>query len=247
MYLKTEGLVLRETEYQDADKLLTVLTKDYGLLTLRARGVRSKSSRLKSGCQLLAYSEFTVFEKQGKHRVDEAVPITLFLPIREDIELLALASYAAQVAEVLSQEDCPGEELLLLCLYTLHALSEQKRPPSLIKSAFELRAACLAGYMPDLGGCSVCGNPEPDRFHVSGGVLQCAGCLQPDDTVIRLPIQAGALAAMRYVIDSPLRRLFSFQLGEQAAKQFSDAAETYLLTQLERGFFTLDFYKSLII
>ena len=73
MYLKTEGLVLRETEYLDAYKLLTVLTKDHGLLTFRARGVRSKSSRLKSGCQLLAYSEFTVFESHGKYRIYEAV------------------------------------------------------------------------------------------------------------------------------------------------------------------------------
>ena len=64
MYTKTLGLVLRETEYKDADKLLTVLTKDRGKLTFRARGVRSRSSRLKSGCQLLAYSEFTVFENK---------------------------------------------------------------------------------------------------------------------------------------------------------------------------------------
>ena len=62
MHTKTLGLVLRETEYKDADKLLTVLTQERGKVTMRARGVRSRSSRLKSGCQLLAYSEFTVFE-----------------------------------------------------------------------------------------------------------------------------------------------------------------------------------------
>ena len=77
MYFKTEGLVLRETEYQDADKLLTVLTKDRGKLTLRARGVRSRNSRLKSGCQLLAYSEFTVYEGRNTQSVQEAVPFTI--------------------------------------------------------------------------------------------------------------------------------------------------------------------------
>ena len=215
------------------------------MLTFRARGVRSKSSRLKSGCQLLAYSEFTVFESRGKYRIDESVPIALFLPIRDDIELLSLASYAAQVAEVLSQEDCPGADLLLLCLHTLQALSDHKRPQALIKASFELRAACLAGYTPVLDGCTICGIRSPDRFHVSGGVLQCAGCLQPDDTGIRLPLQPGTLDAMRYVTACPVRKLFSFELGEQALKQFADVAETYLLTQLERGFFTLDFYKSL--
>ncbi len=246
MYFTTEGLVLRETEYRDADKLLTVLTKDRGQLTLRARGVRSRSSKLKSGCQLLAYSEFTVFAGRNSMTVDEAVPMMLFLPLREDIELLSLASYFAQAAEVLSQEDSPSPELLGLCLYALHAL-ERKRPQSLVKAAFELRLACLAGYLPMLDGCAICGNPNPDRFNAAGGVLQCAGCLFPEDTGVRLPIHPGALAAMRHITTCELKKLFSFQLGDQSLKELADIAETYLLTQLERGFFTLDFYKSLRI
>ena len=247
MYFKTEGLVLRETEYKDADKLLTVLSRERGRLTLRARGVRSRSSRLKSGCQLLAFSEFTVFEGRGSMTVDEAVPLELFLPLRGDIELLSLASYFAQVAEVLSQEDAPNPELLSMCLNGFYALSKLNRPQRLVKAAFELRAACLAGYTPMLDGCAVCGNPSPDRFLVSGGVLQCAGCRQPEETGVRLPIHPGTLDAMRYLTSCEIKRLFSFRLGEDTLKELSDAAETYLLTQLERGFFTLDFYKSLQI
>ena len=247
MYLNTEGLVLRETEYKDADKLLTVLTKDRGQLTLRARGVRSRNSKLKSGCQLLAYAEFTVFEGKNSMTVDEAVPIELFMPLRQDIELLSLASYFAQAAEVLSQEDEPDPALLSLCLNSLYALSKLKKPQQLVKAAFELRAACLAGYEPMLDGCGVCGHPEPDRFDVSAGMLQCAGCLLPGEHGLRLPVQPGTLAAMRYIVGCDLKRLFSFRLGEEGLQQLSGLTETYLLTQLERGFFTLDFYKSLKI
>lgn len=247
MYLKTEGLVLRETEYKDADKLLTVLTRDRGRLTLRARGVRSRNSKLKSGCQLLAYSEFTVYESRNSMLIDEAVPIELFMPIREDIELLSLASYFAQVAEVLSQEDDPNPALLSMCLNGCYALGKLRRPQRLVKAAFELRAACLAGYEPMLDGCAICGNPGPERFNVSGGVLQCAGCLLPGENGVRLPVHAGTLAAMRYIVGCDLKRLFSFQLGDAALKELGDLSETYLLTQLERGFFTLDFYKSLQI
>ena len=247
MYFKTEGLVLRETEYQDADKLLTVLSRDRGQLTLRARGVRSRSSKLKSGCQLLAYAEFTVFESKRGMTVEEAVPLELFLPLREDIELLSLASYFAQVAEVLSQEDDPNPALLSLCLNACYALSRLKRPQKLVKAAFELRAACLAGYEPVLDGCVVCGNPEPDRFLVSAGMLQCARCLYPGEQGLRLPLSGGALAALRYLVACDLKRLFSFTLADDSLKALSDLAEAYLLTQLERGFFTLDFYKSLLL
>ena len=247
MYFKTEGLVLRETEYKDADKLLTVLSKDRGKLTLRARGVRSRSSKLKSGCQLLAFSEFTVYEGKSGQLVHEAVPLELFLPLRQDIELLSLASYFAQVAEVLSQEDSPSPELLSLCLNAMYALGKLNRSQRLVKAVFEFRAACLAGYEPMLDGCAVCGNPEPERFLVSGGVLQCSTCQFPEENGMRLPVHTGCLAAMRYLASCNGKHLFSFRLGSDAEKELADVAETYLLTQLERGFFTLDFYKSMKI
>ena len=247
MYFKTEGLVLRETEYRDADKLLTVLTKDRGQLTLRARGVRSRNSKLKSGCQLLAYAEFTVFDGKNTMTVDEAVPIELFLPLRQDIELLSLASYFAQAAEVLSQEDEHNSDLLSLCLNCLYGLSKLQKPQLLVKAAFELRAACIAGYEPMLAGCSVCGNPQPDRFLMSDGMLRCSACLLPGEESLRLPVIPGTLAAMRYIVSCDLKRLLSFKLGDDSLRQLSGLTETYFLTQLERGFFTLDFYKSLQI
>ena len=104
MYEKTEGIVLRETEYKDADKLLTVLTREHGKMTLRARGVKSGRSRSKAACQLLTFSEFTVSEKQGRYTVTEAVAKEMFPELREDIELLYLASYFAQVTDAVAQE-----------------------------------------------------------------------------------------------------------------------------------------------
>ena len=98
MYLKTQGLVLRVTEYRDSDALLSVLTREQGLMTFKARGVRSRRSQIKSACQLLAFSEFTVLERQGYYTVSEAVCIEMFQPMRNDIELLSLCSYFAQAA-----------------------------------------------------------------------------------------------------------------------------------------------------
>ena len=247
MYLTIQGIVLRVTDYNDRDALLTVLTRRHGRLTIKARGLRRKNSPLTAPCQLLAYGEFTLFEYRGQYTINEAHSIELFSPLRRELTKLSLATYFAQVSEVLSQEDAPNPELLSMCLNGFYALSKLNRPQRLVKAAFELRAACLAGYTPMLDGCAVCGNPSPDRFLVSGGVLQCAGCRQPEETGVRLPIHPGTLDAMRYLTSCEIKRLFSFRLGEDTLKELSDAAETYLLTQLERGFFTLDFYKSLQI
>ena len=173
MYLTIRGVVLRVSDYNDRDALLTVLTQKYGKLTVKARGLRRKNSPLTAVCQLLAFGEFTVFEYRGQYTINEAHVLNLFQGLRADMESLALASYFAQVAEVLSQEDYPTPELQSLLLNCLYALAELKLPFAQLKAVFELRAACLAGFTPDLVGCHVCGSQEPTRFDLSSGLLEC--------------------------------------------------------------------------
>ena len=247
MYVKTEGIVLREVEFNDADKLLDLLTKDQGLLTVKARGVRRKNSTNKTACQLLCYGEFTLFDYRGRMTINEAVPIEQFTELRGDIELLSLGSYFAQAAGLIAQSDVPTPELLSLLLNALYALGRLKKPQLLVKGAFELRLAALAGFEPDLSGCVTCGRAEPDRFLVRQGVLQCASCQGADEQDLRLPITPGVLAAMRHILWCDSKKLFSFTLSEASLEQLSGITETFLSTQLEHSFYTLDFYKSLFL
>lgn len=247
MYLTTRGLVLRVTDYNDRDSLLTLLTPDYGKLTVKARGLRRKNSPLIAPCQLLAYGDFTLFEYRGSYTINEAASVELFQNLRRDLCKLSLGTYFAQAAELICQEDLPNPELLSLVLNCLHGLSRLDIPEEKVKAVFELRAACLAGYMPDLSACYGCGDEYPDRFDISAGRLECTRCRSLDSDGIRMPLTAGALDAMRYIVFCEPKRLFSFSLGEENYSQLSHITEAYLTTQLERGFSTLDFYKSLLI
>ncbi len=247
MYLTIQGLVLRVTAYSDTDAMLTLLTHSHGKITAKARGLRRKNSPLIAPCQLLAYGEFTLFEYRGMYTINEAHSIALFPELRRDLQKLSLGTYFAQVAEVLCQEDLPNPELLSLVLNCLYALSKLHVNESLVKAAFEIRCACLSGYAPDLTGCWCCGNPITDRFDLSEGRLECAACRQPGSTGIRMPLKAGTLDSMRYLCGCDSKKLFAFQVGEDTLNCLSQVAESYLSTQLERGFSTLDFYKSLLI
>ncbi len=246
MYLTIQAIVLRVTDYNDRDALLTVLTRNHGKLTIKARGLRRKNSPLIAPCQLLAFGEFTLFEYRGMYTINEAHSIELFQHLRRDLTKLSLGTYFAQVAEVISQEDLPNPELQALLLNSLYALSALDLPQNLVKAAFELRAACLAGYSPDLFACHVCGNENPDRFDLSAGQLECAKCGR-GGSGIRMPINPGILEAMRYISMCEPKKLFGFTLGEENMQALSVLTEAYLATQLERGFSTLDFYKSLPI
>lgn len=247
MYLTIRGVVLRVSDYNDRDALLTVLTQKYGKLAVKARGLRRKNSPLTAVCQLLAFGEFTVFEYRGQYTVNEAHVLNLFQGLRADMESLALASYFAQVAEVLSQEDYPTPELQSLLLNCLYALAELKLPFAQVKAVFELRAACLAGFTPDLVGCHVCGSQEPTRFDLSSGLLECENCRDAASSGIRMPVTPSMLEAMRYISFCDPKKLFAFRLPEQELTRLSSLTEGFLSTQLERSFSALDFYKSLHI
>ena len=247
MYLTVQGIVLRVTDYNDRDALLTLLTGRHGKLTVKARGLRRKNSPLVAPCQLLAYGEFTVFEYRGQYTINEAHSIELFTPLRRDLTKLSLGTYFAQVAEVLSQEDSPSPELQSLLLNCLYALSRLNLPEAQVKAVFELRSACLSGYTPDLFGCHVCGSQTPSRFDLSAGQLECLNCRSRESDGIRMPVTPSILEAMRYICLCDPKKLFSFQLGQETLQQLGALTEAYLTTQLERGFSTLDFYKSLLI
>ena len=247
MYMTIQGIVLRVTDYNERDALLTLLTGSQGKLTVKARGLRRKNSPLIAPCQLLAYGEFTLFEYRGQYTVNEAHSIELFTPLRRNLTKLSLGTYFAQAAEVLSQEDFPSPELQSLLLNCLYALSRLNLPEALIKAVFELRAACLSGYTPDLFGCHICGSQVPNRFDLSAGQLECQNCRSRESNGIRMPVTPAVLEAMRYICLCDPKRLFSFQIGKETLEQLGSLTEAYLTTQLERGFSTLDFYKSLLI
>ena len=247
MYLTTQGLVLRVTNYNDTDALLTLLTPQHGKITAKARALRRKNSPLTAQCQLLAYGTFTLFDYRSMYTINEAETIELFTPLRRDLLKLSLGTYFAQAAELLCQEDLPNPELLSLVLNCLHALSKLDTPAEQVKAVFELRGACIAGYEPNLYGCHKCGNPFPDRFDLSEGHLECSTCRDPEKNGIRMPVTAGVLEAMHYITTCDAKKLFAFRIGDENLESLSSLTESYLSTQLERGFSALDFYKSLLI
>ena len=246
MYLTVQGLVLRVTTYNDTDALLTLLTADQGKITVKARGLRRKNSPLVAPCQLLAYGEFTLFEYRDMYTINEAHSIELFSALRKDLTLLSLGTYFAQVAEVVSQEDIPNPELLSLVLNSFYAMTKLSVPATQVKAVFELRCACLAGYAPDLHGCHQCHNPQADRLDVSQGRLECSDCRTFDSDGIRMPTPNSVLQCMRYICGCDSKKLFAFQSSRESLEALSGVTESYLTTQLERGFSTLDFYKSIL-
>ena len=237
------GIVLRSVDTREADKILTVLTGEQGKLAVVAKGARSRRSRVTAATQFLAYSEMTLTERRGWQILSEANTIELFSGVREDLERLSLASYFAELTDAVTYEDLPAGEILPLLLNALYALGTLHYPPAVVKPAFEVKLMALSGFEPLLDRCAVCGAAEVEEpmLDVVRGTLHCAGC--PQKGGLSMPLGAAGLAALRHIVYGDPKRLYAFQLPEEALRWVNHAAEAYVAAQLERGFRTLDYYK----
>ena len=239
-----KGIVLRSVDTKESDKILTVLTAELGKIPVVAKGARSRRSRVTAATQLLAYAEFTLSESHGWQYLAEASTLELFDGVRRDVELLSLGSYFAELTETVAYEESEAGNILSLLLNALYALGTLRRPPELVRAAFELKLMSLIGFEPLLAGCAVCGERDPAQpvLDLQGGVLRCRTCGIGGGCA---PLTAGALAAMRHVLYGDPRRLYSFTLEPEDQRRFSQASERYVSAMLEREFKTLGFYKSL--
>ena len=146
MHVTTQGIVLREVQYKESDRILTVLTQDLGKITVSARAGRKKGGGISAASQMLVWSEMTLYEYRQRWGLKEAVTNREFRGVREDLDKFALASYFAEVTEQLTPEQLPAPELLALLLNALYALEKLDRPLALVKAAFEMRAMCPVSY-----------------------------------------------------------------------------------------------------
>lgn len=246
--LLTPGLVLWEMPLGESDKLLTVLTPQWGKLTIKAKGARRKNSRLAAAAQLLVYSEMKLFSYKDHYTLDEANSLAQFWHIKSDLILLALSSYFAELVRIVSDTDAPNGQLLSLLLNALYGLDTLQKPAALVKAAFELRLLSLAGYEPDLSVCAVCGSRQPSHpmLHLTEGQLHCSTCQISTPYESRsVPLCQDSLLAMRYILSASSKRFLSFVLEGSPLERMGNAAEAFLLAQLDHAVPTLSYYHQI--
>ena len=240
----TEALVIKEMSVGENDRLVTLFTRDYGIIRAFAAGAKSIKSKKGTATSLLTYGSFTILKKKETYKIYEATPVHLFFGVGSEIDVLSLAQYFCELCGVLVASGIPDGEFLRLILNSLHFLTKEKRYTPLIKAITELRAAALAGYMPNLVACDGCGKFEDDimYFDVRDGKLLCAECKSQTGGLI--PLDRTILSAMRHIVYSEFSRLYSFTVPEESADKLSEITGKYITVQTDHRFAALDFYNT---
>ncbi len=243
MRTNTDGLILKEQNIGEKDKLVTVLTRHNGLVRAFVRGAKSFKNRKNSATGMFCYSQISLYKTKDSYIIDEAQPKELFFELRSDLDKLALAQYFSELIISLVQEDEPAEEYLRLILNSLHFLAKDKMPIEQVKAITELRLMCIAGFMPNLIACERCGEYEtnPMYFDIDDGLLYCENC---GSNSMLLPLDIGLVKALRHISFSEFDKIYSFKMENHALPDLSYITEKYLLSKLQRSFKTLEFYNS---
>ena len=256
-----DGVVVRVRDMGDHDRYLSILTAERGRITMLSKGSHSVRGPQVAVSQLYTYANFEYYRKGSMYILKGGSAIQPFYTLSYDIDRLNLAAYLCDITCELTDEGEPAAGMLRLLLNSLYAISRDLYPQEIIKGAFEMRAAAMSGYEPDLSICAHCGCADSEEWFldVMSGALLCPDCLHKrspkptsadyDDlreAEVLCPISAAARDAIRYCLHAPLERLFSFELkDEEDIRMLSKTAEIYLLSHLGRGFDSLNFYHTM--
>ena len=257
---KKNGLVIHENDYGENDKLLVILTERYGKIPVIAKGAKSVRNRHMACCQLFTYASFNFRKKGNFYYITESDLIESYYDIRTDIVKVALASFICDVINDVCQEGNNDDVILRLALNTLFAIAKNTKPLEFIRACFEMRIASELGYSPNIEYCKKCGNKLVDNIYLDiiDGVAQCEKCKSTyikestdpfSERGLEKPvaiISESVSLAIQYVCLCRQERFLSFTLDESEYPSFFSVCERFLLHQLERSFYSLEFYKTML-
>jgi DNA repair protein RecO (recombination protein O) len=169
-------VVLRTHKLGEADRIVTMLSKNHGQVRAVAKGVRRTASKFGSRLEPFMVVDVQLFEGKNLDTVSQVETLASYgASIIENYAAYTSASAMVETAEKLTGDVSSPQQYLLL-LGGLRALANQDHDPSLILDSYLLRALSVAGWAPNFADCSRCNAPGPHRAFV----LQLGGVVCPD-------------------------------------------------------------------
>jgi DNA repair protein RecO (recombination protein O) len=244
---KTEGIVLKHTNLGEADRILTILTRNNGKIKAIAKGCRKPKSSLLSSSEVFVFSEYVLYKGTNFYHISQAVTRETFYNIRKDLLRLSYATYFAELAEAVSDEDIPSEGLFLLLAKTLFYLSRENIPTGLLSLGYQLKLMDISGYRPSLSRCVVCRKAceHYSSFSIELGGVVCGNCNIEEDILNKggkvFRISQGTIEALKFLLDIEISRLNSKKIDNTIFNEIERITRSFIQSHLDRKFKSLDF------
>ena len=231
--LKTKGIILSESNMNDFDKMVTILTPN-GKIGCAAKGARRPKSLLMSGTQFLCFGEYLLYQSSNSYHMNSCDTIEVFYNIRTDLDKLKYASYITKIINDVTDENQNTYKILQLFLNTLYTLSETDKKPELILSIFKLKLLCFLGFTPRITECANCKQKEKiSYFSLRDNGFKCSTCGKQDKSCLQM--SESTQNAIKYIVMAPPKKLFSFNLKDESLNELKLITKLYFNEKLEKG------------
>ncbi len=242
---RTEAIVLRRTDFGEADRLLTVFTPERGKLRLIAKGARKPSSRKSGHVELFTRGQFLVAVGRELDIVTQAETVEPFLALREDLLRTTYAYYVADLADAFTADRDENRLLYDLFNDAFGWLCVDDDLP-LVARYYELHLLGLAGYQPQLfvcGGCKVQLEPEVNYLSAADGSVFCPKCGY--DQVAASAISVNALKVLRFLQTRDWETCRYLRLSPASHAEIERTMYHYITYHLERKLRSVEFIQRL--
>jgi DNA repair protein RecO (recombination protein O) len=237
---RDEAVVLRTHKLGEADRIITLLTREHGRVRAVAKGVRKTTSRWGSRLEPFTHVDLQLAEGRNLDVVTQAETLDPFAAgLGRDYERYTAGSVMLETADrLVTEERQPSVQQFLLLVGGLRAMTAGEHRPSQVLDSYLLRSLAVSGYAPSFDHCARCGDPGPHRWFnpAAGGVL-CADCKLPGSagpapqTIVLL----GALLAGEWVVVAAAE--------PRHLREASGLVAAFVAWHLERGLRSLEYVE----
>jgi DNA repair protein RecO (recombination protein O) len=238
---RVEAVVLRRTDYGEADRLLTVFTRERGKLRLIAKGARKPQSRKTGHLELFTCSQMQISQGRTLDLVSQVELVAVHRELSADLLRITYAACLVELIDGFTTEAEPHAALYDLLRHALARIATTDNLPLAMRHV-ELRLLTLAGYQPQLFYCVVSGEPVSERDHFfspsEGGVIAPEKRLPVHQA---LPLSAAALKVLRYLQTRSWETVQGLQLRPALHREVEGVMQAYLRHLLERRLKSADF------
>lgn len=231
---RAEAVVLRRRDLGEADRILTLYTRQHGKLRVVAKGSRKTMSRLAGHIEPFSRTLIMLARGRNLDIVTQAELLNPFRNLRQDETRIAYAGYLADLLDALSAEEQENHAAYDLFLGSLERLDTGAKP-FVTARHFELHILGILGFRPELRRCVSCEQPlEPvvNAFSADAGGFLCPACQAADPRA--LPLSVNALKVLRLLEQDDLVTADRLRLSDGLRAELEDVMQIYIRHLLER-------------
>ncbi len=208
----TKAIVIRSVLYKDNDKILTLLTPQYGKISANLKGANKPQAKLKFAGQLFCFAEFNIVFYGQNGTVKTASEIESFFDISKDFKKLSIGSAILEISDKTTKDGENCYSFFLNTLKALQALVYSQTNPKLVLAKFMLESFKFSGYGLYLDKCKSCGAKFNSNIflNIETGAFVCSLCKSQEC----MPVSLGAFNVLKVLNNTEYENLKSISVHE---------------------------------